>query len=131
MAPGAWADGVPRRPAVYAMYAGEPPRTWVAYVGMAGNLHGRLFQHFVRRDSSVVAAAAVRLELDYVRFVDWWQDERFGDDAYRGAAELAAFEVLKPVLVSRGNATAAAGELYSQEHVRESLVEVFRRPADG
>ena len=29
-APGAWADGVPHAPAVYAMHAGEPPRAWVA-----------------------------------------------------------------------------------------------------
>jgi hypothetical protein len=90
------------------MYAGEPPRTWVAYVGMASDLHGRLFQHFVRRDSSVVAAAAVRLDLDYIRFVDWWEDEQFTDGAVRHAAELVAFDVFEPGLRSRGNPTAAA-----------------------
>ena len=58
------------RSGLYAMYAGEPPRTWVAYVGMVGNMHLRLFQHFIRRDSSVVAAAAVRLDLDYIRYVE-------------------------------------------------------------
>ncbi len=35
---------VPGIPAVYAMYGGERPRTWVAYVGIAGNLQGRLTQ---------------------------------------------------------------------------------------
>jgi hypothetical protein len=92
----------PRAPAVYAMYAGEPPRTWVAYVGMASDLHGRLFQHFVRVDSSVVAAAAVRLDLDYIRYVDWWEHEQFTYGAGRHAAELVAFDVFEPLLRSRG-----------------------------
>jgi hypothetical protein len=56
--------------------------------GMAGDLHGRLFQHFVRRDSSVVAAAAVRLDLDYIRYVDWWEHERLGYAARGGAGRL-------------------------------------------
>jgi hypothetical protein len=126
-----WGDGVPRGPAVYAMYAGEPPRTWVAYVGMAGDLHNRLFQHFVRRDSSVVAAAAVRLDLDHIRFVEWWEHEYFGDDAKRHAAELVAFDVFEPVLRSRGNPTAAANELYGQEAFRAELEGVFRAPPAG
>src|SRR5262245_8537370 len=103
---------MPHVPAVYAMYAGEPPRTWVAYVGMASDVHGRLFQHFVRRDSSVVAAAAVRLDLDYIRFVEWWEHEDFKDSAIRHAAELIAFDVFEPVLRSRGNPIAAALEHY-------------------
>ena len=37
------------------MYGGERMGAgWVAYVGIAGNLHRRLEQHIVRRDSSVV-----------------------------------------------------------------------------
>jgi hypothetical protein len=130
-ASGLWADGVPRGPGVYAMYAGEPPRTWVAYVGMARELNLRLFQHFVRRDSSVVAAAAVRLDLDYIRYVDWWEHESFADDASRHAAELVAFDVFEPVLRSRGNPTRAAVELYRDPEFRAEAERIFKSEPSG
>jgi hypothetical protein len=129
--PGAWADGVPRAPAVYAMYAGEPPRAWVAYVGMAGDLHLRLFQHFVRRDSSVVAAAAVRLDLDYIRYVEWWEHAYFSDGARRHAAELVAFDVFEPVLRSRGNPSRAAMKLYDDPSFRAELEGIFKAAPAG
>jgi hypothetical protein len=113
------------------MYAREPPRTWVAYVGMAGDLHNRLFQHFVRRDSSVVAAAAVRLDLDYIRHVEWWEHERFTDDATRHAAELVAFDVFEPVLRSRGNPTRAATSLYDDPVFRATFEHVFKAGPAG
>jgi hypothetical protein len=90
------------------MHAGEPPRTWVAYVGMARNLHRRLFQHFINQDSSVLTSGAVRLNLDYVRWVERWEHEDFDDDAKLHAAELVAFDVFEPVLRSRGHPTRAA-----------------------
>jgi len=129
--PGGWGVGVPRVPAVYAMYAGEPPRTWVAYVGMARDLHARLSQHFIRQDSSIVAAAAVRLDLDYVRYVEWWEREGFDDDARRHAAELVAFDVFEPVLRSRGNPTRAAVELYEDGAFRDEFERMFRGAPSG
>jgi len=70
---------IPRVPAVHAMYGGEPPRTWVAYVGMAGDVQSRLIQHFVQRDSSVVTgSSAVGVNIELVRFVDWWEHPDFG-----------------------------------------------------
>ena len=79
-------------------------RTWVAYVGMAGDLNRRLIQHFVNRDSSVVTgASAAGLNIDLVRRVDWWEHPSFGDGDALHAAELIAFEVLDPALRSRGN----------------------------
>ena len=129
--PGGWGIGVPDDPGVYAMYAGEPPRTWVAYVGMGGNLHRRLFQHFIRQDSSVVAAAAVRLDLDYVRFVEWWEHDDFSDGAKLHAAELVAFDVFEPVLRSRGNPSRAAVELYNDPSFREEFERFFRAGPAG
>ena len=103
-----WVD-IPRCAAVYAMYGGEPPRTWVAYVGVAGDLAQRLLQHFVNRDSSVVTgASAAGINIDHVRYVRWWEHPEFEHKAAREAAESVAFEVLNPVLRSRGNVTAAA-----------------------
>jgi hypothetical protein len=129
--PGGWAVGVPHAPGVYAMYAGEPPRTWVAYVGMGGDLHRRLLQHFIRQDSSIVAAAAVRLDLDYVRFVAWWEHEDFGDAATLHAAELVAFDVLEPSLRSRGSPGVVASDRYADPAFRERFEAVFRAPPTG
>jgi hypothetical protein len=129
--PGGWAVGVPRVPAVYAMYAGEPPRTWVAYVGMAGNVHARLSQHFIRQDSSIVAASAVRLDLDYIRYIEWWEHQDFGDEAKRHAAELIAFDVFEPLLRSRGNPTRAAVEFYEDPAFRTEFERMFRDPPTG
>lgn len=113
------------------MYAGEPPRTWVAYVGMAGNLHGRLFQHFIRQDSSIAAAAAVRLDLEYVRYVEWWEHEDFSDENKRHAAELVAFDVFEPVLRSRGNPSRPAVELYEDPTFRDKFDRFFRGEPAG
>jgi hypothetical protein len=98
---------------------------------MAGDLHGRLFQHFIRRDSSVVAAAAVRLDLDYIRHIDWWEDPRFKDSAVRHAAELVAFDVFEPVLRSRGRPTRAALDLYGDQTFRSAMEELFRSSSSG
>jgi hypothetical protein len=123
---------VPKRPAVYAMYGGEPPRTWVAYVGTAGDLNRRLVQHFVNRDSSVVTGtSAAGINIDAVRYVEWWEDPRFEDPDVRHAAELVAFEVLDPALRSRGNPRQAAKEHYDDLEFNASMAQLFRRSADG
>jgi excinuclease UvrABC nuclease subunit len=49
---------IPSTPAVYAMYGGETPRNWVAYVGIARELNRRLLQHLIDRDSSVVTGTS-------------------------------------------------------------------------
>src|SRR5215218_2579111 len=94
---------LPKKPAVYAMYGGWPPRLWVAYVGEAGHLASRIDQHFVRRDSSVATgAAAATLNPDAVREVRWWEHASFAEKVERQAAELVAFDILGPALRSRG-----------------------------
>ena len=127
----AWTE-VPRVPAVYAMYGGEPPRTWVAYVGIAGDIQGRLIQHFVRRDSSVVTkSSAVGVNIDLVRFVDWWEHPDFEDDDRRHAAEMVAFDVLDPALRSRGNPRQAARLLAQDGDFREAMEALFKQRASG
>lgn len=95
---------VARTPGIYAMYGGERVgQGWVAYVGIAGNLHRRLEQHVIRRDSSVVTGTqAVCVHIEHVRYIDWWTSDLFEDDDARHAAELVAFDVLNPALRSRG-----------------------------
>jgi hypothetical protein len=126
-----WAD-VPSSPAVYAMYGGEQPRTWVAYVGIAGNLQGRLIQHFVRRDSSVVTgSSAVGVNIELVTHVNWWEDQKFSNDDHRHAAEMVAFDVLEPALRSRGNTRRTARDLAADPSFRDSMSRLFAGQPSG
>lgn len=126
-----WGE-VPALPSVYVMHGGDMPRTWPAYVGIAQDLQGRLLQHFVRRDSSVVTGtAAAGLNIEGVRFVDWWSRPALADKSYREAAELVAFDLLNPALRSRGRPTAAAAALAAQPAFQEEVQEMFSSPPDG
>ena len=123
---------VPAVPAVYAMYGGERPRTWVAYVGIAGDLQGRLRQHFVRRDSSVVTgSSAVGVNIDLVNHVDWWEHPTLADDDHRHAAEMIAFEVLDPALRSRGSPRRNARDLFDDAGFRAEMVQLFQTSSTG
>lgn len=123
---------VPALPAVYAMHGGERPRTWVAYVGIAGDLQGRLRQHFVRRDSSVMTgSSAVGVNIDLVNHVDWWEHPTFADDDHRHAAEMIAFEVLDPALRSRGSPRRSARDLFDDSSFHAEMTQLFRKPATG
>src|SRR2546426_281857 len=105
---------LPDQPAVYALYgAGQD----VAYVGIASkSLKDRITQHLVRRDSSVTTGVSVvSLNPDLVRRVDWWLHPRFTDSVALQAAEVIAFEVLDPVMRSRGGIGKAAGTLAQEE----------------
>jgi hypothetical protein len=69
---------LPSVPAVYAMYGGQGRSQYVAYVGLAGKLRGRIEQHLVRRDSSVTTGvSAVSLNPECVTQVRWWQHPDF------------------------------------------------------
>jgi hypothetical protein len=124
---------VPRVPALYVIYGGEGVgRGWVAYVGIAGNLRSRLDQHFIRRDSSVVTgASAVGLNLEHVRYVDWWTNVLFEDDDRRHAAELVAFDVLDPALRSRGRPRQAALSYLNDPSFVTNVRQVLSAPAAG
>lgn len=94
------------------MHGGEPPRTWVAYVGIAGGIQGRLVQHFYHQNSSVVTrTSAVGVNIEHVTSVEWWEHPLLEDETRRHAAELIAFRVLDPALRSRGNVRHAAAAL--------------------
>jgi hypothetical protein len=68
----------------------------------------------VLRDSSVTTGASViSLNPSLVRAVEWWDDDRFTDNDILGAAELVDFDVLDPVLRSRGRPTEQAQALYA------------------
>lgn len=121
---------VPSLPAVYAMYGGQGGRP--AYVGIAGKLRSRLRQHLVLRDSSVTTGTAVvALNPDAVRVVTWWQDRSFADKTTREAAELIAFEVLRPALTSRGSVGHDASRLARDEDFRRGMTALFEEAPQG
>jgi hypothetical protein len=103
---------LPKTPAVYAMFGWRGRSLYIAYVRIADSLKGRVNQHLVLRNSSIATGvSAVHMNPDQVSEVRWWEHENFGDVAYREAAEMIAFEILNPVLRSRGATTARALQL--------------------
>jgi hypothetical protein len=122
---------LPNDPAVYAMYGGGE-RPYVAYVGLAGNLRGRIEQHLVRRDSSVTTGtAAVGLNPDHIRAVVWWQHHAFSDRVELAAAELVAFDVLEPALRSRGGIPTEALARSGDEAFRAEMTALFSSEPTG
>lgn len=125
-------NAVPRKPGIYAMYGGLPPRTWVAYVGQAGNVAQRLAQHLDRRSSSVATGtSAVGLNVDYVAYVAWWLHPSFSDKTHRLAAELVAFGVLEPALRSRGGIGQPAVDLAQDPRFAHEIGVLLRGEPSG
>jgi hypothetical protein len=123
---------VPNCPAVYAMYDGSVRDRRASYVGQAGNLRVRLRQHLIQRDSSITTGAAlVSLNPDLVRTVEWWTGDRLGDGDVLEAAELVAFDVLDPVLRSRGRPTGRAKTMYANSQFQQEWRAVFAGPPSG
>jgi hypothetical protein len=115
------------------MYGGDGgARAWVAYVGIAGNLRTRLDQHFVKRDSSVVTGtSAVGVNVEHVRYIDWWTRTLFDDENRLHAAELVAFDVLDPALRSRGRPRQAARAYLDDPNFVNDVRKIIGGPADG
>jgi polyhydroxyalkanoate synthesis regulator phasin len=115
------------------MYGGGQGRSsYVAYVGLAGNLRQRLSQHLVTRDSSIVTGvSAASLNPDLVTKVQWWEHSDFEQRAVLEAAELVAFDVLQPVLRSRGAVTERAKLLYTDASFQEQMQTMFKGAPTG
>jgi hypothetical protein len=123
---------LPNVPAVYALYGGQSRGLHVAYVGETTKLKSRILQHLVTRDSSVTTGMhAVSLNPEYVTRVEWWEYPDFADSSVRGAAELLAFDVLAPVLRSRGAPQEQAQKLYQDEEFRNKLRRLFQGEPSG
>jgi hypothetical protein len=124
---------LPNVPAVYALYGGRGRRLYVAYVGIARNLKRRVAQHLTTRDSSVATrTSAAGINPDYVTQVGWWEHPKFHEERFLEAAELIAFDVLDPVLRSRGAGTARAKQtLEDAEDFREAVRSMFEGEPTG
>jgi hypothetical protein len=113
---------LPNVPAVYALYGGQNNGAYVAYVGLAKQLKIRITQHLVRRDSSITTGVqTVSLNSDFVTRIEWWEHADFVDPSRLAAAELVAFDVLDPVLRSRGTIPEQAKQLYNDERFNDEM----------
>lgn len=119
--------------AVYALFGGQGPRLYVAYVGIARKLKQRVTQHLINRDSSVTTGtSAARINPDYITQVGWWEHPRFQEASFLEAAELVAFDILNPVLRSRVAGTARAKQILEEnEDFREAMRLLFSREPTG
>ena len=114
------------------MYGGAQTRKYVAYVGITGSLKERITQHLVRRDSSITTGAtAVSLNPEKVTEIRWWHHEGFSDGNFLAAAETVAFEVLDPVLRSRGNITEKAKEITSSSEFNVQIRKLLEGEPTG
>ena len=101
-------------------------------MGIAGKLKQRVAQHLVNRDSSVATGtSAVVLNPDYVTEVRWWEDESFVERDILEAAELVAFDLLGPVLKSRGGISQRAKSLFEDEAFCTEMLLLFEGEAAG
>lgn len=123
---------LPNAPAVYAFYSGGRGLQHVTYVGTAGKLKQRIVQHLIRRDSSVATGtSAASLNHGYVTNLSWWEHPDFEKTEKLKAAELVAFEILNPVLRSRGAVNKSALQWVSDKAYYEEIKDLFESSPTG
>jgi hypothetical protein len=94
---------IPHKAGLYCLLGQTGNSTYDAYVGISNDVRKRMEQHLVRRNSSIsTGVSAAALIPDNVVGAVWWTDPIFSDTTSREAAELIAFDILNPVLRSRG-----------------------------
>lgn len=125
-------EDLPTDPAIYTLHGGTGRGRHVAYVGLTRDLRGRIRQHFIRRDSSIVTGtSAATLNPDLVTKLEWWLHDRFSDTTNRRAAELVALEMFEPALRSRGRVTEKAESLSKDPQFRKEMEELFKGAPSG
>ena len=123
-------DAIPSEPGIYAMY---DRNNKAAYVGESGDLHQRIKDHMVNRDSTAVTRLSpTMLNPDYVSHICWWQcDSEFDDRVNRQAAELVAFDVLKSSHTSRAPIRRKAKEKACEQPFRANMEKLFNGEPTG
>jgi len=91
-----------------------------------------LFPFDIKRDSSVATGtSAVNLNPDSVDSMSWWEHESFVNTVNLKAAEMVAFEILNPALISRAADDGAGVTLLANDVFKTSMEELFRGPPTG
>ena len=130
---GIYSTPIPKAPSVYAFISGGAARSQhIVYVGSGGKLRDRISQHLEYRNSSVTTGASpVSMNPELIGCVWWWLHDRFENSTELHAAELIAFDVLKPTLRSRGNIRQDAAVMLENAVFREEMETLFRGTPSG
>jgi len=119
---------VPEKSGIYALYDGFLGNKCV-YVGKSGNIKNRIRDHLILRISTVTAGfTATSINVENLTRVRWWTDEKFGDGDYLDAAETLAFQILNPVLASRGGRLKTNSEFLDDPEFVEEVENIINNP---
>lgn len=123
-------DSIPTEPGIYAMY---DRNNKAAYVGESGNIHQRIKDHIVNRDSTAVTRLSpTMLNPDYVYRICWWCcDSIFNDKINRQAAEIVAFDALKSAHISRAAFVGKARNRACEQPFRTNMQNLFNDEPAG
>ena len=123
---------LPQFSGIYAFKGPNDNQGAYSYVGLSNKLRDRVSQHLLRRDSSVASgASAISLNPDKIAECHWWIHETFGSRENLEAAELIAFEIFNPTLVSRGSSSSDALEISRDLEFREQMEDLFSNTPSG
>ena len=121
---------IPKEPGIYCLFGHSERGAYPAYVGKASRLQIRVSQHLEYRNSSVTTgASAASLSSNLVAGCQYWTHPDFADAVKLAAAELVAFDLLQPVLRSRGGLNQAAGALRKSQDFDEWARNLLARPS--
>ena len=123
---------LPQFPGIYAFKGPNDNHGAFRYVGLSNKLRDRVAQHLLRRDNSVATGAStISLNPDKIAECHWWIHETFGSREHLEAAELIAFKIFNPALVSRGSSSSAALEISRDLEFREQMEDLFSNTPSG
>ena len=123
---------LPQFPGIYGFKGPNDNQGDYSYIGLSNKLRERVSQHLLKRDSSVATgASAISLNPDKIAECHWWIHETFGEREYLEAAELIAFEIFNPTLVSRGSPSSSALQISKDEEFRKQMEELFSNVPSG
>ena len=123
---------LPQFPGIYGFKGPNDTQGAYSYIGLSNKLRERVSQHLLKRDSNVSTdTSAVSLNPDKISECHWWIHETFGEREYLEAAELIAFEIFNPILVSRGTPSSSVLEISKDQDFRKQMKELFSNVPSG
>ncbi len=123
---------LPQFPGIYGFKRPSDNKGAYSYIGLSNKLRERVSQHFLKRDNSVSKSAnEISLNPDKIEECHWWIHETFGERQYLEAAELIAFEIFNPKLMSRSSPSSSALQISKDKEFRKQMKELFSNIPSG
>lgn len=120
---------LPKKPGLYCLQGYSAKGLYNAYVGISSNVQSRISQHLEYRNSSVTTGgSAVSIDPHLVGGCRCWCAPEFEDKPFLLAAEIAAIQILDPVLRSRGAKHVEGARLASTSDFLIRIAEILQNP---